>query len=215
MRLWPGFELVARCWMGVAARRLLRGRGLATRGLARIFTYNRCDNYENYTSVLVKLHGQLPREQLPFINVHHYPGEPIRILGLPAGALGDVIVGLHLPFCLAGMYLLLRKFGTQPEFAALEALSLAGSGYFLTAGDRVHFTMRAQTAATLIVCPLTLLHWHLMVDSKRLDLQKVDGVILGLPVPSSTRDLELRYVSAGWNPFWATLCSRSRSLAGA
>jgi len=136
------------------------------------FTYNRWDNFEYDTPILVETHSQWLKGVIPFWNHYQLLGEPLlangvpsalyfpytvllvlmRSLGLPDKQFPLIVILSHLPLMGVGWFLLMRFLGIRASLAWLGAISISSSGY-----------MTAYSAVWIFVCPIfTWLPWILL-----------------------------------------------------
>ncbi|MFQ5853198.1 MAG: hypothetical protein ACE5JU_21780, partial [Candidatus Binatia bacterium] len=135
------------------------------------FTYNRWDNFEYDTPLLIETHSQWLKGVIPFWNHYQLLGEPIlangvsvlyfpytvslgfmRSLGLPDKQFPLIVVLSHLPLMGLGWFLLMRFLGIRASLAWLGAISISSSGYMTT-----------YSAVWIFVCPIfTWLPWILL-----------------------------------------------------
>jgi hypothetical protein len=143
------------CWAALAA-------GAA---LGRHFDYNLWDNFEYFTPIINYAHGLWLEGIVPLWNPHQHLGEPLlaagqpgvlyapytlsvlltRVLGLGPTRLMLMIVLVHLPVTALGWFLLMRRLGVRPAFAAVAAMS-ASLGGFLTSVSTVWIFMQPVSA---------------------------------------------------------------------
>ncbi|MFQ5836207.1 MAG: hypothetical protein ACE5HR_09850, partial [bacterium] len=136
------------------------------------FTYNRWDNFEYDTPILVETHSQWLKGAIPFWNHYQLLGEPLlangvpsalyipytvllvlmRSLGLPDKQFPLIVILSHLPLMGVGWFLLMRFLGIRASLAWLGAISISSSGY-----------MTAYSAVWIFMCPIfTWLPWILL-----------------------------------------------------
>ena len=116
--------------------------------------YDRWDDFEYHTPMILEAHSQWLAGAVPFWNRHQFLGEPLlaagqpaalylpytvlvaglRLLGLPDTALTTGIVVTHLPVGALGAFLLLRALGVSPLLALLGAVQALTCGYLALYG---------------------------------------------------------------------------------
>ncbi len=153
------------------------------------FTYNRWDNFEYFTTIMVDAHSQWLKGVIPFWNHYQLLGEPIlangmpsalyfpytillgvmRSLGLPDKQFPLIVILSHLPLMGVGWFLLMRFLGIRASLAWLGAISISSSGYMTT-----------YSAVWIFVCPIfTWLPWILLgVLRLLLSQRQISGLFL-------------------------------------
>ncbi len=122
--------------------------------LVEVYTYNRWDNSEYFTPIIRYLHSNLLHFQLSRINFQQHLGEPLpanmhggvfypvytlavaifNLFQLPIDDLMGVIVALHFPIAILGIYSLLRELSARPLLAWIGAASALSATFVVGYG---------------------------------------------------------------------------------
>ncbi|MGC4113807.1 MAG: hypothetical protein QM765_03935 [Myxococcales bacterium] len=159
----------------------------AGRGLQPGLDFCRWDNFEYFSPILQYAHGLWLKGEVPLWNPHQHLGEPVLaqgqsgalyfgytlaealrvLLGLAPGTLMLLVVLLHLPLAVVGLWLLQRELGVGRLFAAVAALSVAFGGY-----------LSSIASAWILVLPIfAWLPWILWGCSRQLARGGAAGVV--------------------------------------
>ena len=179
--------------IGLLLACLLLAEALGARW-APAYSYDRWDNFEYYTPMIVAAHRTLLSGEVPMWNPHQHLGESflanpqmgifylpytltyaaVAALGLKWTWLCNLIAITHTLFGAAGCFLLLRHFGVRRSLAFCGALALASAGY-----------LRTVSAFWIFLAPnfgwlpwMVLCAAHLLEGSRR--LRHTLGLVLGL-----------------------------------
>lgn len=169
-------------WIVLLVLSLLGAEAVGARN-APAYNYDRWDNFEYYTPMIVAAHRALLSLELPTWNPHQHLGESflsnpqmgtfyppytlslvvVEALELDWKWLCGLIAIAHTAFGAVGSFLLLRHFGARQSLGFIGALGLASAGY-LRSGSAVWIFL----APTFGWLPWTLLAAaHLLEGSRR------------------------------------------------
>lgn len=116
------------------------------------FNFNRWDNFEVFTPTSIYAHQLWLSGHIPLINIHQNLGEAImgngqsgalyfpftlglwvlNLFGVASSALPNLMAFFHFPLAALGWFLFLRIISITNGLAAMGALSLVSSGFFIS-----------------------------------------------------------------------------------